>query len=99
MEQFTIAQRVLIVKTFIRTDRLISRNVDHQRPPKSCDLTLLIFFPWGTLKSLVYDNKPLKDPQLKGGNWTSCQAVIVNFTDRVVAEVVICPTSFCIPEM
>ena len=39
-----------------------------------------------------------KDPRLKGGISTSCQAVIANFTDRVVAEVVICPTSFCIPD-
>ena len=42
MEQFTIAKRVLIVKTFIRTDRLISRNGDNEWSPESCDLTLLI---------------------------------------------------------
>ena len=28
---------------FIRMDHLISRNGDHHWPPKSCDLTLLIF--------------------------------------------------------
>ena len=47
-------------------DRFISRNGDHQWPPKSCDLTPLVFFPpWGTLKSLVYVNKPRKIRALK----------------------------------
>ena len=39
---------------FIRTHRLISRNGDHQWPPKSCDLTLL-----------VYVNKPREIIDLK----------------------------------
>ena len=62
MEQFTIAQRVLIVKTFIRTDRLISRNDDHQWSPKSCDFTLDFFL---RVFLMAYVNKPRKIRDLK----------------------------------
>ncbi|GFW82812.1 CNDH2_C domain-containing protein [Trichonephila clavipes] len=39
-------------------DRLISRFGPVNWPPRSCDLTLLDYFLWGYLKSLVYADKP-----------------------------------------
>ncbi|GFY15213.1 putative transposable element [Trichonephila clavipes] len=39
-------------------DRLISRFGPVNWPPKSCDLTLLDYFLWGYVKSLVYADKP-----------------------------------------
>ncbi|GFV92041.1 uncharacterized protein TNCV_1894771 [Trichonephila clavipes] len=39
-------------------DRLISRLVPVNWPPRSCDLTPLDYFLWGYVKSLVYAAKP-----------------------------------------
>ncbi|GFT75534.1 putative transposase [Trichonephila clavipes] len=39
-------------------DRLISRFGPVNWPPRSCDLTLLDYFLWGYVKSLVYEDKP-----------------------------------------
>ncbi|GFW41600.1 hemocytin [Trichonephila clavipes] len=39
-------------------DRLISRFGPVNWPPRSCDLTLLDYFLWGYVKSLVYAGKP-----------------------------------------
>ncbi|GFY14231.1 transposable element Tc3 transposase [Trichonephila clavipes] len=39
-------------------DRLISRFGPVNWPPRSCDLTLLDYFLWGYIKSLVYADKP-----------------------------------------
>ncbi|GFT21174.1 uncharacterized protein TNCV_2582441 [Trichonephila clavipes] len=39
-------------------DRLISRFGHVNWPPRSCDLTLLDYFLWGYVKSLVYADKP-----------------------------------------
>ncbi|GFV14673.1 uncharacterized protein TNCV_2586461 [Trichonephila clavipes] len=39
-------------------DRLISRFGPVNWPPRSCDLTLLVYFLWGYVKSLVYADKP-----------------------------------------
>ncbi|GFV35579.1 DUF4817 domain-containing protein [Trichonephila clavipes] len=39
-------------------DRLISRFVPVNWPPRSCDLTQLDYFLWGYVKSLVYADKP-----------------------------------------
>ncbi|GFS67722.1 uncharacterized protein TNCV_4363911 [Trichonephila clavipes] len=39
-------------------DHLISRFGPVNRPPRSCDLTLLDYFLWGYVKSLVYADKP-----------------------------------------
>ncbi|GFY16430.1 transposable element Tc3 transposase [Trichonephila clavipes] len=39
-------------------DRLISRFVPVNWPPRSCDLTTLDYFRWGYVKSLVYADKP-----------------------------------------
>ncbi|GFW02390.1 uncharacterized protein TNCV_1733051 [Trichonephila clavipes] len=39
-------------------DRLISRFVPVNWPPRSCDLTPLDYFLWGYVMSLVYADKP-----------------------------------------
>ncbi|GFX79866.1 putative transposase [Trichonephila clavipes] len=39
-------------------DRLISRFGPVNWPPRSCDFTLLDYFLWGYVKSLVYADKP-----------------------------------------
>ncbi|GFV03343.1 uncharacterized protein TNCV_4019401 [Trichonephila clavipes] len=39
-------------------DRVISRLVTVNCPPRSCDLTPLDYFLWGYVKSLVYADKP-----------------------------------------
>ncbi|GFY28078.1 putative DD41D transposase [Trichonephila clavipes] len=39
-------------------DRLISRFGPVNWPPRSCDVTLLDYFLWGYVKSLVYADKP-----------------------------------------
>ncbi|GFU90048.1 transposable element Tc3 transposase [Trichonephila clavipes] len=39
-------------------DRLISRFLPVNWPPRSCDLTPLDYFLWGYVKSLVYVDKP-----------------------------------------
>ncbi|GFV03591.1 transposable element Tcb2 transposase [Trichonephila clavipes] len=39
-------------------DRLISRSGPVNWPPRSCDLTLLDYFLWSYVKSLVYADKP-----------------------------------------
>ncbi|GFW83829.1 transposase [Trichonephila clavipes] len=39
-------------------DRLISRFGPVNWPPRSCDLTPLVYFLWGYVKSLVYAYKP-----------------------------------------
>ncbi|GFW48470.1 putative LOC100569746 [Trichonephila clavipes] len=39
-------------------DRLISRFVPVNWPPRSCDLTPLDYFLWGYVKSLIYADKP-----------------------------------------
>ncbi|GFV71715.1 DUF4817 domain-containing protein [Trichonephila clavipes] len=39
-------------------DRLISRFGPVNWPPRSCDLTPLVYFLWGYVKSLVYADKP-----------------------------------------
>ena len=74
-------------------DRVISRNSDHQWPPRSCDLTPCDFFLWGHLKSLVYANKPRNINDLKEEirrvvsemEVETCRAVVVNFMNRIHA--------------
>ncbi|GFW32222.1 transposable element Tc3 transposase [Trichonephila clavipes] len=39
-------------------DRLISRFGPVNWPPRSCDLTPLVYFLWGYVKSLIYADKP-----------------------------------------
>ncbi|GFX91981.1 acetyl-CoA carboxylase [Trichonephila clavipes] len=47
-------------------DRLISRFVPVNWPPRSCDLTPLDYFLWGYVKSLVYADKPQTLDHLEG---------------------------------
>ncbi|GFV55441.1 transposable element Tc3 transposase [Trichonephila clavipes] len=46
-------------------DRLISRFGRVNWPPRSCDLTPLVYFLWGYIKSLVYADKPQTLDQLE----------------------------------
>ena len=45
--------------------RVISRNVDYNWPPRSCDLTPLDFFHWGYVKDKVYADAPQLIQELK----------------------------------
>ena len=45
--------------------RVISRNSDYNRPPRSCDLTPLDFFLWGYVKDKVYGDAPQSIQELK----------------------------------
>ncbi|GFW85426.1 uncharacterized protein TNCV_144711 [Trichonephila clavipes] len=51
-------------------DRLISRFGPVNWPPRSCDLTQLVYFLWGYVKSLVYADKPQMLEKVIE-NWTS----------------------------
>ncbi|GFS83884.1 uncharacterized protein TNCV_2363231 [Trichonephila clavipes] len=46
-------------------DRLISRFGPVDWPPRSCDLTPLVYFLWGYVKSVVYADKPQTLDHLK----------------------------------
>ena len=46
----------LLCETF--GDRIICRNGPVNWPPRSCDLTILDYFLWGFVKSMVNSNKP-----------------------------------------
>ncbi|EFN65938.1 hypothetical protein EAG_08130, partial [Camponotus floridanus] len=43
----------------------ISRNADVNWPPRSCDLTPLDYFLWGTVKDKCYANQPETIQELK----------------------------------
>jgi len=45
--------------------RIISRNADVNWPPRSCDLTPLNYFLWGTIKNECYANQPETIQELK----------------------------------
>lgn len=72
-------------------NKLISRQGDINRPPRSPDLTPMDFFLWGYVKSKVYANKPTSLAQLKeiirhemaAITETTCRAVIGNFSARL----------------
>ncbi|CAK9806866.1 hypothetical protein ANTPLA_LOCUS5061 [Anthophora plagiata] len=71
--------------------RVISRFGDQNWPPRSCNLTPLDFFLWGSLKSKVYTNKPTTTHALKEeiGRCINeiqphlCKTVMENFDKRV----------------
>ena len=65
-------------------ERVISRNGPVEWPPRSCDLTLLDFFFWGHIKSLVYANKPATLEDRKD----NIQHEIANFPVEMCARVV-----------
>ena len=46
--------------------QVISRNVDYNWPPKSCDLKPLDFFLWSCVKDTVYADAPQSIQELKG---------------------------------
>ena len=72
-------------------DRIISRRADVVWPPRSCDLTPLDYYLWGTLKDKCYADKPetidaLKDNIRKGIGEIQLHPinnVLENLTDRV----------------
>ena len=45
--------------------RVISRKGDYNWPPKSCDLTPLDFFLWGSVKDKIYADAPQSIQELK----------------------------------
>jgi len=46
-------------------NRIISRNTDVNWPFRSCDLTSLDYFLWGTVKDECYANQPETIQELK----------------------------------
>ncbi|GFT77327.1 transposable element Tc3 transposase [Trichonephila clavipes] len=46
-------------------DRLISRFGPVNWPPRSCDLTPLDYFLWGSVKSLIYADKPQTEDNIR----------------------------------
>ena len=56
-------------------DRIISRNSDFPRPPRSPDLTAPDFFLWEHLKKKVYVNKPPTIQQLKANIQTEIHSI------------------------
>ena len=68
-------------------ERVISRNVPVEWPPRSFDLTPLDFFLWGHIKSLVYANKPatLDNIQREIANVAvkMCARVVANWVRRI----------------
>ena len=65
-------------------ERVISRNGPVEWPPRSCDLTLLYFFFWGHIKSLVHANKPATLDDLKDNIQREIANVPIEMCARVV---------------
>ncbi|GFV18120.1 uncharacterized protein TNCV_169241 [Trichonephila clavipes] len=65
-------------------DRLISRFGPVNWPPKSCDLTLLDYFLWGYVKSLVYADKPQTRDHLEG----NIRRVIADIRPQMLEKVI-----------
>ena len=65
-------------------ERVISRNGPVERPPRSCDLTLLDFILWSHIKSLVYYNKPATLDDLKDNIQREIANVPVKMSARMV---------------
>jgi len=72
-------------------ERVISRNGPVEWPPRSCDLTPLDYFLWGSVKSLVYINKPATIGELRaniereiaGISADLCKRVVENWVQRL----------------
>ena len=72
-------------------DRIISRRVDVVWPPRSCDLTPLNYYLWGTVKKKCYADKPETIDALKDNmreaigeiQLHTIDNVLKNWTDRV----------------
>ncbi|GFW50646.1 transposable element Tc3 transposase [Trichonephila clavipes] len=65
-------------------DRLISRFGPVNWPPRSCDLTLLDYFLWGYVKSLVYADKPQTLDHLED----NIRRVIADIRPQMLEEVI-----------
>ncbi|GFU18908.1 uncharacterized protein TNCV_1086301 [Trichonephila clavipes] len=65
-------------------DRLISRFGPVNWPPRSCDLTLLDYFLWGYVKSLVYADKPQSLDHLED----SIRRVIADIRPQMLEKVI-----------
>ncbi|GFT69693.1 putative transposable element [Trichonephila clavipes] len=65
-------------------DRLISRFGPVNWPPRSCDLTLLDYFLWGYVKSLVYADKPQTLDHLED----NIRRVIVDIRQQMLEKVI-----------
>ncbi|GFW99815.1 uncharacterized protein TNCV_3420441 [Trichonephila clavipes] len=65
-------------------DRLISRFGPVNWPPRSCDLTLLDYFLWGYVKSLVYADKPQTLDHLED----SIRRVIADIRPQMLEKVI-----------
>jgi len=72
-------------------DRIISRRADVVWPPRSCDLTPLDYYLWGTLKDKCYADNPETIDALKDNireaigeiQLHPINNVLENLTDRV----------------
>ncbi|GFU60785.1 piggyBac transposable element-derived protein 4 [Trichonephila clavipes] len=72
----------LLKETF--GDRLISRFRPVNWPPRSCDLTLLDYFLWGYVKSLIYADKP----QTLGHLEDNIRCVIADIRRQMLEKVI-----------
>ncbi|GFV72398.1 putative DD41D transposase [Trichonephila clavipes] len=72
----------LLKDTF--ADRLISRFGSVNWPPRSWDLTLLDYFLWGYVKSLVYADKPQTLDHLED----NIQSVIADIRPQMLEKVI-----------
>ena len=85
------AEATLYVLRPVFEDRIISRRADVLWPPRSCDLTPLDYYLWGTVKAKCYADKPdiidaLKDNICKAFgeiHLHTIDNVLENWTDRV----------------
>ena len=65
-------------------DRMISRNSDVNKPPRSCDLTILDYFLWGCLKSKVYAIVPQQIQDLNNNLQAEIEAVDPVLLERLI---------------
>ena len=49
---------VFTMPILAKKDRIISRRADVVSPPRSCDLTPLVYYLWGAVKDKHYADKP-----------------------------------------
>ena len=64
--------------------RVLSRKGDVNWPPRSCDLTPLDYFPWGYVKSKVYETKPRTVRDLKRNIEQTIEAIPLNMCADVM---------------
>ncbi|CAK9821562.1 hypothetical protein ANTRET_LOCUS270 [Anthophora retusa] len=75
-------------------ERIISRNLAFNWPPRSPDLTAPDFFLWGYLKEKMYANKPRSLDQLKENIRTEIRNImpetLTNVMENVLKRVQLC---------